>query len=154
MVEKERDVGASAHADQALVASDGAPSGLHPSGFDPLREIDIHDEDEGFYDDSGRWWPKGAEWCDRCQGMGTEECLCCGDFCCCGWGEKECGRCGGDGYFVPTAAYKAAQLENARFWRELHESLRDSDAMLARRPEGAEPRSGGSAGRQASPERI
>jgi len=33
-------------------------------------------------------------------------------------------------------------------------SARDSDAMLARRHEVAEPRSGGSAGRQASPERI
>ena len=84
-------------------------------------------DQNGFYDDQGRYWPADAEWCDRCQGMGTEECLCCGDFCCCGWGERECGRCGGDGYFVPTGAYKAARLENARIWAELHESFRDSD---------------------------
>jgi len=37
---------------------------------------------------------------------------------------------------------------------EVTHGYRDSDAMQARRHEVAEPRSGGSAGRQASPERI
>ena len=62
------------------------------------------DDDDGFYDDCGRYWPKDAEWCDRCQGMGTEECL-----------------CGGEGYFVPTEAFKKAREETAKWWRELCE---------------------------------
>lgn len=80
--------------------------------------------DDGFYDDAGRWWPKDAEWCDRCQGMGTEECLCCGDFCCCGAGDMlECRQCHGEGYFVPTAAFKAAREQHAKWWRELQEKM-------------------------------
>lgn len=80
-----------------------------------------HGAGAGFYDDRGRWWPEDAEWCDRCQGMGTEECLCCGDFCCCGTGDSlECRRCQGEGYWVPTAADKAARLEQARWWADLH----------------------------------
>lgn len=83
--------------------------------------------DDGFYDDAGRWWPKDAEWCDRCQGMGTEECLCGGDFCCCGTGDAlECSRCHGEGYWIPTAADKAARIEQARWWAELNKSLRDN----------------------------
>lgn len=84
------------------------------------------EEGEGFFDDHGRWWPDDAEWCDRCQGMGSEECLCCGDFCCCGYGEIECTRCGGEGYFVPTEAFKKARAETAKWWRELHEHLAQS----------------------------
>jgi hypothetical protein len=146
--------GASASADQALIASDQAPAGLVPSGFDPSRDADYHFDDEGFYDDSGRWWPNGAEWCDRCQGMGTEECLCAGDFCCCGRGEIECMRCDGEGYFVPTAAFRAARVETARWWAELHASLeaigRDSD----RSGEAGETRSGSTEGESAGPKGI
>lgn len=84
---------------------------------------DAVEDDDGFYDDCGRYWPSGAEWCDRCQGMGTEECLCAGDFCCCGYGERDCTRCGGEGYFVPTEAFKKARAETAKWWRELYEQL-------------------------------
>lgn len=81
-------------------------------------------DDEGFYDDSGRWWPSNAEWCDRCQGMGTEECMCCGDFCCCGAGDSlECRRCHGEGYYILTPAMKKQREETARWWRELNASL-------------------------------
>lgn len=35
--------------------------------------------------------PEGAEWCDRCQGMGIAECHCGGDQCYCeNYGEMEC----------------------------------------------------------------
>ena len=80
-------------------------------------------EGDGFYDDCGRWWPENAEWCDRCQGMGTEECLCAGDFCCCGRGETDCRQCGGEGYFVPTEAFKKARAETARWWKGLWDDL-------------------------------
>lgn len=77
-----------------------------------------------FFDDCGREWSDDAEWCDRCQGMGTEECLCAGDFCCCGAGDNlTCRRCGGEGYFVPTAEFKAARERTAKWWLELNESL-------------------------------
>ena len=81
-------------------------------------------DDEGFYDDCGRWWPKDAEWCDRCQGMGIANCYCGGDQCYCeNYGEMECPRCHGEGYFVPTAEFKAARAEHARWWAELHAHL-------------------------------
>lgn len=84
-----------------------------------MRELD-----DGFYDDAGRWWPKNAEWCDRCQGMGTEECDCGGDFCCCGAGDSlTCRRCDGEGYWIPTPADLKARAKTAKWWRELHESL-------------------------------
>ncbi len=64
-------------------------------------------EGEGFFDEAGRWWPNDAEWCDYCQGMGTAECLCAGDFCCCSAGDNlTCPRCDGEGYYVPTAKEK------------------------------------------------
>lgn len=82
------------------------------------------DQAEGFYDDSGRYWPADAEWCDRCQGMGIAECHCGGDQCYCeNQGELECPRCDGEGYFVPTAAFKAAREQHAKWWRELTASL-------------------------------
>jgi len=81
-------------------------------------------DNEGFYDDCGRWWPADAEWCDRCQGMGIAECYCGGDQCYCeNYGEMECPRCGGEGYFVPTPAFKEARAEHARWWTELHQAL-------------------------------
>lgn len=73
------------------------------------------EEDEGFFDDAGRWWPSNAEWCDRCQGMGTEECLCAGDFCCCGAGDDlECRRCHGEGYYIVTPKIKREREEFAK----------------------------------------
>lgn len=87
---------------------------------------------DGFYDDCGRWWPEDAEWCDRCQGMGTEECLCGGDFCCCGHGERECRQCGGDGYFVPTEAFKKRRAETAKWWAELNQKLSPSPTQEAK----------------------
>lgn len=82
--------------------------------------------DDGFYDECGRYWPADAEWCDRCQGLGTEECLCGGDFCCCGYGERDCPQCGGDGYFVPTTEFKERRAETAKWWAELNEWLANS----------------------------
>lgn len=80
-------------------------------------------DDEGFYDDAGRWWPSNAEWCDRCQGMGTEECLCAGDFCCCGAGDSlECRRCHGEGYYILTDKMKAEREEMAKWWNGLMEN--------------------------------
>jgi hypothetical protein len=80
--------------------------------------------DDGFYDDSGRWWPSNAEWCDSCQGMGTEDCDCGGDFCCCGaYDSLPCRRCHGESYWIPTAADLKARAETAKWWRELQEWL-------------------------------
>jgi hypothetical protein len=81
-------------------------------------------DDDGFYDDAGRWWPNNAEWCDKCQGMGTIDCDCGGDFCVCGaYDSLTCPRCDGEGYFVPSPAFLKARAETARWWRELNESL-------------------------------
>ena len=64
--------------------------------------------------------PEGAEWCDRCQGLGTAECYCGGDQCYCeNYGEMECPRCGGEGYWVPTEAQKKAREAGAAFIREM-----------------------------------
>lgn len=72
--------------------------------------------DDGFYDDSGRWWPSNAEWCNRCQGMGAEECDCGGDFCCCGAGDSlTCRRCDGEGYWIPTARDLEARKRTAEW---------------------------------------
>lgn len=81
-------------------------------------------DDEGFYDDDAeRWWPSNAEWCDRCRGMGTEECLCAGDFCCCGAGDSlECRRCHGEGYYILTDKMKAEREEMAKWWNGLMEN--------------------------------
>lgn len=80
--------------------------------------------EEGFYDDAGRWWPKNAEWCDRCQGMGTEDCDCGGDFCVCGaYDSLTCRRCDGEGYWIPTPADLAARARHAKWWNELQARL-------------------------------
>lgn len=51
---------------------------------------------------------RDAIWCDRCQGTGSVDCYCGGDFCvCANGGERDCPRCGGEGEFVP----KPGQLE-------------------------------------------
>lgn len=90
-------------------------------------------EPEGFYDDCGRWWPAGAEWCDLCQGMGVANCYCGGDQCYCeNYGEMECPRCDGEGYFVPTPAFKAARAESAKWWAELQAKLSAPDATGSR----------------------
>lgn len=81
-------------------------------------------EREGFYDEDGRYWDEDAEWCDRCQGLGIADCYCGGDQCYCeNNGEMECPQCDGEGYFVPTAAFKAAREQNAKWWREYQERL-------------------------------
>lgn len=38
---------------------------------------------------------KPGEFCDRCQNTGSIDCLCGGDMCICGWGERDCPRCKG-----------------------------------------------------------
>lgn len=97
-------------------------------------------EPEGFYDESGRYWPHDAEWCDRCQGMGIANCYCGGDQCYCeNYGEMECPRCGGEGYFVPTEAFKAARAKHVRWWRELNDSLA---ASAGTRPQGGDGEAG------------
>lgn len=45
--------------DQALVASDGAPAGLHPSGFDPVRVADalcVLSNNAAQHAAAARWW--------------------------------------------------------------------------------------------------
>ena len=98
------------------------------------------DADAGFYDDSGRWWPSNAEWCDRCQGMGTEDCDCGGDFCVCGaYDSLPCRRCDGEGYWIPTPADLEARRRNAEWWAALHkkpdEEARARAASLPSDPE-------------------
>lgn len=59
-------------------------------------------EDE-FYDDDdyGDEIPEGMVVCDRCNGDGTTNCYCCGDFCCCGANDElPCGVCHGEGYIT------------------------------------------------------
>ena len=76
--------------------------------------------EEGFYDESGNWWPADAEWCDRCQGLGIADCHCGGDQCYCeNYGEMECPQCHGEGYFVPTPAFKEARKQHAIWLRDL-----------------------------------
>jgi hypothetical protein len=129
-------------------ASPGAAKASPPSVSIPDAE-----SDEGFYDDAGRWWPSNAEWCDRCQGMGTEDCDCGGDFCVCGaYDNLTCRRCGGEGYWIPTPADLAARKEHAKWWNELHQWLRDSDGNPKGGDSEAAPSpSDDSAGRKASP---
>lgn len=142
--------------DRAGQASPGAATASPPSGDHPSREPGDFYDDDGFYDDCGRYWPKDAAWCDRCQGMGTEECLCGGDFCCCGVDEVDCRRCGGEGYYIDTPAMKAARLETAQWWAGLHAALEGISSDSDGSPKGgdgtAPSRSDDSAGRQASPE--
>lgn len=79
------------------------------------------DDDDFDYDE------REAEWCDRCQGSGIAECHCGGDQCYCeNYGEMECPTCHGEGSFVPTEAFKKARAENAKMWRELHESVQQT----------------------------
>lgn len=124
---------------------------VEPVPVSPLCAA-IPDADEGFYDDAGRWWPSNAEWCDRCQGMGTEECLCAGDFCCCGWGDnRECSRCHGEGYYILTDKMKAEREEIAKWWHGVWESAsRDSDGN----PEGGDGTAPSRSDDSAGPEAI
>lgn len=137
--------GASPDGDRATHEPSPSVSAV-PVSVPSADERDDYPDEEGFYDDCGRWWPNDAEWRDRCQGLGTAECHCGGDQCYCeNYGEMECPLCHGEGYFVPTAAFKAAREAHAKWWRELNEKLAAS-AMSAGT---AETRSGsGPQGRQ------
>jgi len=42
--------------------------------------------------------PSDDLWCESCNGMGTNQCLCGGDLCICdNYGEYDCPRCDGTG---------------------------------------------------------
>jgi hypothetical protein len=74
------------------------------------------DMDDFDYEDR----PEGAEWCDRCQGLGMADCYCGGDQCYCqNNGEMECPTCHGEGWWVPTPAQLTARAETAKWMREL-----------------------------------
>lgn len=76
---------------------------------------------DDYYDDYEEM-PEGAEWCDRCQGMGIANCYCGGDQCyCLDYGEMECPTCNGEGWWVPTEAQLKARAETAKWMRELWE---------------------------------
>jgi hypothetical protein len=78
------------------------------------------DDDPDDFDYEER--PEGAEWCDRCQGLGMADCRCGGDQCYCqNYGEMECPTCHGEGWWVPTAAQLQARAETAKWLRELWE---------------------------------
>lgn len=84
-----------------------------------------HDDEIDFYDEQ-----EGAEWCDRCQGLGTADCHCGGDQCYCeNAGEMECPQCDGEGRWTPTPAQLAARAETARWWRELCEKQRTAQPL-------------------------
>jgi hypothetical protein len=64
---------------------------------------------EDYFDDE---LPENAVWCDRCQGMGIANCYCGGDQCYCeNYGEMECPRCHGEGFYVPTPAQLKREAE-------------------------------------------
>jgi hypothetical protein len=63
--------------------------------------------------------PEGSVWCDRCQGSGVADCHCGGDQCYCeNYGEMECPRCHGEGFYVPTPKQIAAEAEMSRIMGE------------------------------------
>ncbi len=74
---------------------------------DPAEPRPDHDEyDDSFYDNE---WPEGAVVCDRCNGDGTIDCMCCGDFCCCGANDElTCPVCHGEQYITKERWEKRA----------------------------------------------
>ena len=108
--------------------SQAEPQGrLGPSGFDPSRDDDHRDLDD--YDDYDDL-PENAVWCDRCQGLGMAECHCGGDQCYCeNYGEMECPRCHGEGYFVPKPGQLEREAASQRAMQDIiaRAMLRDSD---------------------------
>lgn len=74
-----------------------------------------YEDDHGYDDD----WPEGAVVCDRCHGSGTIDCMCCGDFCCCGTNDElTCPVCHGDEYITKERWEKRAAAH-----REIMEAL-------------------------------
>jgi len=72
--------------------------------------------DDDFYDNE---WPEGAVVCDRCNGDGTIDCMCCGDFCCCGANDElTCPVCHGEEYITKERWEKRAAAH-----RELMDAL-------------------------------
>jgi hypothetical protein len=81
---------------------------------------DPEDYDEHDYEER----PEGAEWCDRCQGLGMADCHCGGDQCYCeNNGEMECPTCNGEGWWVPTPAQLEHRAQMAKWWREYQDKL-------------------------------
>lgn len=73
---------------------------------DPAEPRDDADRFDDFYDNE---WPEGAVVCDRCNGKGTVDCMCCGDFCCCGvQDELTCPVCLGAEYITQERWEKRA----------------------------------------------
>lgn len=65
---------------------------------DPAEPRDDADRYDDFYDDE---IPEGMVVCDRCNGDGTIDCMCCGDFCCCGANDElDCPVCHGEQYIT------------------------------------------------------
>lgn len=63
--------------------------------------------DDDYFDDDGEGPP-----CPRCDGDGTVNCYCGGDFCVCeNYGEKDCPLCHGEGVADPERAEKYLETE-------------------------------------------
>lgn len=72
-----------------------------------------HDD---FYDDE---IPEGMVICDKCNGDGTIDCMCCGDFCCCGANDElDCPVCHGEQYIT-----KERWERRAKAHREIMKAL-------------------------------
>lgn len=75
---------------------------------------DLYDDD--YYDAE---IPDGMVVCDKCNGDGTIDCMCCGDFCCCGANDElPCPVCHGEQYITVARWEKRAKAH-----REIMEAL-------------------------------
>ena len=71
-----------------------------------FNDYDDYDDDRLYFDDE---IPEGMVICDRCNGDGTVDCMCCGDFCCCGANDElPCQVCHGEQYITKERWEKRA----------------------------------------------
>ena len=80
-----------------------------------MSEYGIDDENYYDYDEP----PEGMVVCDKCNGDGTIDCMCCGDFCCCGVNDElTCPVCLGNEYITKERWEKRAAVH-----REIMDAL-------------------------------
>ncbi len=69
------------------------------------------DAADDHYDDYFDDMPEGCVVCDRCNGDAVIDCMCCGDFCCCGAGDElSCPVCYGEGHITKERWEKRAAM--------------------------------------------